>query len=317
MRSMPLRMAIVGAALALAVTDAAAQCAATSIPLPSRALLLTPAKFTCTIDSSSLGTTPDQTKSDRAQIQPDAGSGITLAMRLDYERQCHRHAVIILREAMQQLQASLGETFRAIKNSCPAAAVRAAGPGSSASVALADKALLAPSPEFNCEFNASSPNSSAGLSPPGTPSGRSDGELAMKLDYERQCYRHAEIILRDELQLLQSSVGEMIKAVNSNRSAVRQPPAAKEPPAAKGSPAAKGPPAAKQSHEPKQSVAAQSALAAKPSPAPKRPAAPKQQADSRKQPSSELAPCVFDGAKCIGRDPDPHIRSMIYNDREL
>jgi hypothetical protein len=34
----------------------------------------------------------------------------------------------------------------------------------------------------------------------------------MKLDYERQCYRHAETIVRRRLQLLQASVGEMLKA---------------------------------------------------------------------------------------------------------
>jgi hypothetical protein len=46
-----------------------------------------------------------------------------------------------------------------------------------------------------------------------------------KLDYERQCYRHAEMILRDRLLGLQASVGETIKAVNRRRAtAARRPP---------------------------------------------------------------------------------------------
>ena len=39
----------------------------------------------------------------------------------------------------------------------------------------------------------------------------------MTLDYERQCYQHAETILRDRLQQLQASVGETIKAVNKGQ----------------------------------------------------------------------------------------------------
>jgi hypothetical protein len=34
-----------------------------------------------------------------------------------------------------------------------------------------------------------------------------------KLDYERQCYRHAEIIVRSRLHLLQDSVDETIGAL--------------------------------------------------------------------------------------------------------
>ena len=40
-----------------------------------------------------------------------------------------------------------------------------------------------------------------------------------KLDYERQCYRHAEMIVRSRLQLLQGSVDETIKAVKTQRAA--------------------------------------------------------------------------------------------------
>jgi hypothetical protein len=34
-----------------------------------------------------------------------------------------------------------------------------------------------------------------------------------KLDYERQCYRHTEIIARDRLQLLQNAVDKTVDAV--------------------------------------------------------------------------------------------------------
>ena len=40
-----------------------------------------------------------------------------------------------------------------------------------------------------------------------------------KLDYERQCDRHAEIVVRSRLQLLQGSVDETIKAVKTQRAA--------------------------------------------------------------------------------------------------
>jgi hypothetical protein len=35
-----------------------------------------------------------------------------------------------------------------------------------------------------------------------------------KLDYERQCYRHAEIIARDRLRLLQASVRRTTRTIN-------------------------------------------------------------------------------------------------------
>jgi hypothetical protein len=78
-----------------------------------------------------------------------------------------------------------------------------AGPRARASIPLPAQALLASPPEFECEKT--------------TPThGQTDPDAALraKLDYERQCYRHAEMILRDRLLGLQASVGEMIKAVN-------------------------------------------------------------------------------------------------------
>jgi len=51
----------------------------------------------------------------------------------------------------------------------------------------AEQALLAPQPEPDCEFKTT-----------GT-----DADERQKLDYERQCYRHAEMIVRSRLKLLQ------------------------------------------------------------------------------------------------------------------
>jgi hypothetical protein len=68
-------------------------------------------------------------------------------------------------------------------------------------IPLPDQELLIPQPEPDCEFK-----------PQPQPSQIDPNTERMKLDYERQCYRHAEIIVRRRLQLLQASVGEMLKA---------------------------------------------------------------------------------------------------------
>jgi hypothetical protein len=57
--------------------------------------------------------------------------------------------------------------------------------------------LLRPQAEPECEFPPADTNAD-------------DGQ---KLDYERQCYRHAEIIARDRLQLLQDAVDKTVEAV--------------------------------------------------------------------------------------------------------
>jgi hypothetical protein len=57
--------------------------------------------------------------------------------------------------------------------------------------------LLSPQPEPSCEFNTTDINANE----------------RQKLDYERQCYRHAEMIVRGRLQLLQDSVAKTISAV--------------------------------------------------------------------------------------------------------
>ena len=60
--------------------------------------------------------------------------------------------------------------------------------------------LLAPLPEPDCTFDTT----------------RATADDRQKLDYERQCYRHAEIIIRARFERLQDEVGKMIKAVKSD-----------------------------------------------------------------------------------------------------
>jgi len=67
---------------------------------------------------------------------------------------------------------------------------------SAASIPLPAAALLAPLPEPDCRLS--------------TP----ESDDRQRLDYERQCYRHAEIIARTRLQQLQSSVEKIGSASN-------------------------------------------------------------------------------------------------------
>jgi TPR repeat protein len=55
-----------------------------------------------------------------------------------------------------------------------------------------DSILLAPQPEPNCAFKTDDPNITE----------------RQQLDYERQCYRHAEMIVRNRLQMLQDAIME-------------------------------------------------------------------------------------------------------------
>ncbi|HEY7300518.1 MAG TPA: hypothetical protein VH684_21690 [Xanthobacteraceae bacterium] len=58
--------------------------------------------------------------------------------------------------------------------------------------------LLNPVQEPHCEFPATE-----------------TADERQKLDYERQCYRQAEIIARTRLQLLQTSIEKTVKAIKS------------------------------------------------------------------------------------------------------
>jgi len=68
--------------------------------------------------------------------------------------------------------------------------------GSKTSIPLPARTLLERQPEPDCEFKA----------------GEGEADGLRKLDYERQCYRHAEMIARGRLEQLQSSVDRTIKA---------------------------------------------------------------------------------------------------------
>jgi hypothetical protein len=183
--------------------------ARTLIPLPNRALLTPPAEFNCEINAARPDEAPDQSSPGLPPAQADADTA--LRAKLDYERQCYRHAEMILRDRLLLLQARAGETIKAATKCAAASAGSSAGPRAQASIPLPAQALLEPPPEFECEKT--------------TPTGaQTDPDAAMraKLDYERQCYRQAEMILRDRLLGLQASVGETIKAVNRGERAARR-----------------------------------------------------------------------------------------------
>ena len=190
----------------LAAAEAMAQCTTKSIPLPNAALLTPPPESGCAFQIATPNAAPSQ---------------------LDYERQCHQDAGVILRDRLLKLQASVGEAVKAINRACPAA-VSTAQPGSRPSIPLPRPTLLTRPPDVDCTFKDSS--DAADSAPRPTPA-EAIAAVRMKLDYERQCYRHNEIILRTGLEQLQAAVGETIKAVTGNdRSAAS---------AAKGQPAAK------------------------------------------------------------------------------
>jgi hypothetical protein len=73
----------------------------------------------------------------------------------------------------------------------------AGGPGSRTPIPLPGRGLLQAQPEPQCAFESTEPKA----------------DQVQKLDYERQCYRHAEMIARGRLDLLQGSVVKTIKAV--------------------------------------------------------------------------------------------------------
>jgi hypothetical protein len=73
----------------------------------------------------------------------------------------------------------------------------ATGSVSRAAIPLPGRGLLQAQPEPQCTFESAEPKP----------------DERQKLDYERQCYRHAEMIARARLDLLQGSVAKTIKAV--------------------------------------------------------------------------------------------------------
>jgi hypothetical protein len=164
------------------------------IPLPDQALLAPPPQFDCVFKAARPDDVGGEPPSKPPSAQGDPGTDAALRRQLDYERQCYRHAEMILRDRLLLLQGPAGDTIKAAAKCGPASA--SARIGANPAVPLPDQALLAPPPEFSCELKAEA------------------GSDARKLDYERQCYRHAEMILRDRLLQLQASLGETITAIS-------------------------------------------------------------------------------------------------------
>ena len=130
------------------------------IPLPAATLLSPQPEPNCEVETT--------------------GSNANERQKLDYERQCYRHAELIVRGRLQLLQTAVDKTIRA-NNGAP--------------IPLPAALLLSPQAEPICEIT------------------DTNADERQKLDYERQCYRHAEMIVRDRLQLLQKSVDATIDAV--------------------------------------------------------------------------------------------------------
>jgi hypothetical protein len=79
---------------------------------------------------------------------------------------------------------------------------QAAASNAGTSVPVPGAGLLEPQPEPDCLF-------------PVEVDPKSDTADRAKLDYERLCYKHAEIVVRSRLLLLQDSVSQTIKTLNS------------------------------------------------------------------------------------------------------
>jgi hypothetical protein len=237
MRPLLFAAVIIGVSSAMPSFDALAQnvCiprgpdAQKSIPRLDRALLIPPPKFDCELKATGFDGPSGQMQASLAGAEPSADAAARV--KLDYALQCHRHAEMILRDRLRQLQAAVGETIKAVDRraqpavTCRAAAASAVKPDSGTLIPLPDRALLTPAPEFDCEFKSTDLERTNPDAAPG-----------MKLDYELQCRRHAEMIVRNRLQRVQASVGETIKAVGrSEHHAVKpqvqqpQPPQPEQP----------------------------------------------------------------------------------------
>ena len=77
-------------------------------------------------------------------------------------------------------------------------------------IPIPDTALLErqPAPKCDARVNAKARQQAGASADTG-----GDAASQAKLDYERQCYRHAELIARNRLNKLQASVQQTVKAV--------------------------------------------------------------------------------------------------------
>jgi hypothetical protein len=94
----------------------------------------------------------------------------------------------------QEYKSDLGRTANRKVTTAPDRTVRMSAPG---------RPLLASQPAPNCEFTTND----------------STINDRQRLDYERQCYRHAEMIARDRLEKLQASIDRPLKTTKKKERA--------------------------------------------------------------------------------------------------
>jgi hypothetical protein len=88
--------------------------------------------------------------------------------------------------------------------------------GCAADVPLPDSALLEQLQAPRCEYRKAGSKKADGAT-------SDNQDLQVKLDYERQCYRHAEMIARARLKSLQKSVSRTVVALRAEQAALGRP----------------------------------------------------------------------------------------------
>jgi hypothetical protein len=89
---------------------------------------------------------------------------------------------------------------------------------------LPKTALLTRQPAPNCEYRTASLDTSSKRADAQPAASDGDPDVRTKLDYERQCYRHAELIARTRLKDLQDAVKDTVKAVKRTESSSNTTP---------------------------------------------------------------------------------------------
>ena len=225
MHAILLAAAMIGAMPVLAANDAMARsrtCPAASTGISTlRALLAAPPEFDCDFKDAGrdgAGGAPP--------VPAGAQADAVLRRKLEHERQCYRHAEMILRSRLLDLQAPAGKTIKAVAT-CEAKEGASRRRGSRTTIPVPDRALLTAPPEFACEFKDAGRDDASSRPEPSPPRAQADvsADLALrrKLEYERQCYRHAEMILRDRLLRLRASLGETATAIERGEQAAVTP----------------------------------------------------------------------------------------------
>jgi len=89
-------------------------------------------------------------------------------------------------------------------------------PAARAHIPVPGAALLEPQRVPACDYKGAGPEQAILRKPhdPKAADAAAEAALRTKLDYERQCYRHAELIVRQRLHALQASVRATIRAID-------------------------------------------------------------------------------------------------------